>query len=138
MPIILHRPSYSRKKELENHEIKICNPSHHGASMLSMLINPPNGYQNLIKVGSFQEKKDPEKSKKNPKNSQRNLCAKKLSYLEETVLQETPKSDRSPLGATSQGLLSFYSTWPRRGFSSRLLGFLLDIRPPLSLYPLKI
>ena len=32
----------------------------------------------------------------------------------------------------------FYPTWPRCGFSARLLGFLLDIGPSLGLCPLKI
>ena len=44
----------SKKKELQNYEIKSCNSSHHGALMQSMPINPPNGYQKPINRWSFQ------------------------------------------------------------------------------------
>ena len=44
-----------------------------------------------------------------------------------------------PWGATPpRSPLFFYPTWPRCGFSARLLGFLLDIGPSLGLCPLKI
>ena len=59
--------SYSKKKELQNQEIKTSNPSHHGASIPSILINPPNGYQKPIKGGSFQEEPVQKNPRKIPK-----------------------------------------------------------------------
>ena len=47
----------SRKKELQNYEIKSCNSSHHGALMSLMPINLPNGYQKPINRWSFQRER---------------------------------------------------------------------------------
>ena len=48
-PLFSIDQSDSRKKELQNYEIKSCNSSHHGALMQSMLINlpkwPPKAYK---------------------------------------------------------------------------------------------
>ena len=53
-PLFSIGQSESKKKELQNYEIKSCNSSHHGALMQSMPINPPNGYQKPINRWSFQ------------------------------------------------------------------------------------
>ena len=130
-PLFSIGQSKSKKKELQNQEVNTCNSSHHGASMPLMPINLPNGYQKPIIRRSFQRKKV-------LKNCLENLCTKKLSCSEETLLK-TLQGDWSPLGGPLQGLpSSFYSTWPRCGFSARLPRFLLDIGPSLGLCPLKI
>ena len=47
----------SKKKELQNYEIKSCNSSHHGALMPLMPINRPNGHQKPINRRSFQRER---------------------------------------------------------------------------------
>ena len=119
------------------------------------LINPPNGHQKPIKGGHFHHFKGLEKSiQKNPSRNQIKKesiesrkytreklcknCYNNLSLIEE-VLQRNHhyKVTKVPWGPPLQGPL-LLSPWLKRGFLAYLLSFLLDIGPPLGLYPLKI
>ena len=65
-PLFSIGQSKSKKKELQNYEIKFCNSSHHGALISLMPINLLNGHQKPINRWSFQRerilKNYPEKS----------------------------------------------------------------------------
>ena len=79
-PLFSIDQSDSRKKELQNYEIKSCNSSHHGALMQSMPINLPNGYQKHINRWSIQRERA---RKHHPKWSEKIIQSgsKKLSEV---------------------------------------------------------
>ena len=56
-PLFSLSQSESKKKELQNYEIKSCDSSHHGALMPLMPISLPNGHQKPINRRSFQSER---------------------------------------------------------------------------------
>ena len=98
---------------------------------------PTHGYQRPIKGGSFQRKQVQKICQEKLSRKISRTLATKLFYEETLLQQKLYKVIEAPWGATPPRSPLLYPTWPRRGSSARLLGFLLDIGPPLGLYPLK-